>query len=134
MFPGPKSQTRNLPACRICHKGCLAHYPKHWQKTTYQRYPKAGLLCDTRTHFILAVVPERGPSSDIKHLQRALRQAQRRVRIDSLPADRLLETTSASATPSHALLAALASRNRQQYAKATARIGAACPNLLESVR
>ena len=34
---------------------------KYWQRTTYQRFPKAGVLCDTQTHLVLAVVPERGP-------------------------------------------------------------------------
>lgn len=60
---------------------------KYWQKTTYQRFPKAGLLCDTRTHLVLAVVPERGPGPDIKHFRRALSEAQTRVRIESLAAD-----------------------------------------------
>jgi len=57
------------------------------QKTTYQRFPKAGVLCDARSHLILAVMPERGPGPDIKHFRRALSEAQRRVSIDSLAAD-----------------------------------------------
>ncbi len=35
---------------------------KYWQKTTYQRFPKAGILCDTKTHLVLAVVPDAGPA------------------------------------------------------------------------
>ena len=64
-----------------------ANTGKYWQKTTYQRFPKAGILCDTRTHLVLAVVPERGPGPDIKHFRRALAEAQARVRIESLAAD-----------------------------------------------
>ena len=37
---------------------------KYWQKLTYQRFPKAGILCDCRSHLILAVVPGRGPGPD----------------------------------------------------------------------
>ena len=38
-----------------------ANTGKYWPRTTYQRFPKAGVLCDTQTHLVLAVVPERGP-------------------------------------------------------------------------
>ena len=34
-----------------------------YETTTYTRYPKAGILCDCRSHLILAVVPGRGNSS-----------------------------------------------------------------------
>lgn len=64
-----------------------ANTGKYWQKTTYQRFPKAGVLCDTRTHFILSIVPQRGPGSDAPHFQRALVEAQARVRIEALAAD-----------------------------------------------
>jgi len=60
---------------------------KYWQKTTYQRFPKAGVLCEARSHLILAIVPGRGPGPDIKHYRRALVEAQQRVSIDSLAAD-----------------------------------------------
>jgi hypothetical protein len=60
---------------------------KTWQKTTYQRFPKAGILCDCRSHLILAVVPGRGPAPDIPHFRAALDQALSRVRIDTLVAD-----------------------------------------------
>ncbi len=42
---------------------------KYWQKTTYARFPKAGLLCDCASHLILAIVPARGPGPDIKHFR-----------------------------------------------------------------
>jgi len=38
---------------------------KSEQKLTYQRFPKAGLVCDCRSHLILSVVPQRGPGPDI---------------------------------------------------------------------
>ena len=60
---------------------------KYWQRTTYQRFPKAGVLCDTQTHLVLAVVPERGPGPDGPHFERALVEAQARVRIAALAAD-----------------------------------------------
>jgi hypothetical protein len=64
-----------------------ANTGKYWQRTTYRRFPKAGLLCDATTHLVLAVVPERGPGSDAKHFRRALSEAQRRVSIETLAAD-----------------------------------------------
>ena len=60
---------------------------KNWQKTTYRRFPKAGLLCDTRSHLILAIVPGRGPGPDITHFRAALDQALSRVSIKTLAAD-----------------------------------------------
>jgi hypothetical protein len=58
-----------------------------WQKTTYRRFPKAAILCDTRSHLILAVVPSRGPAPDIMHFRKALDQALARLPIDTLLAD-----------------------------------------------
>ena len=60
---------------------------KTWQKTTYVRFPKAGILCDCQTHMILAVVPGRGPKPDIQHFRAALDQALAIVQIDTLAAD-----------------------------------------------
>lgn len=60
---------------------------KSWQKTTYGRFPKAGILCDTRTHLILAVEPGRGPGPDIKHFRAALDQARRHVTLKVVAAD-----------------------------------------------
>jgi hypothetical protein len=64
-----------------------ANTGKYWQKTTYQRFPKAGVLCDTQTHLILSVVPERGPGSDAPHFERALVEAQARIRLTAVAAD-----------------------------------------------
>jgi len=60
---------------------------KTWQKTTYTRFPKAGVLCDCRSHMILAVAPGRGPKPDIQHFRAALDQALEIVPIDALAAD-----------------------------------------------
>ena len=60
---------------------------QNWQNITYRRFPKAGILCDCRSHLILAVVPGRGPRSDMRHFRAALDQALRRVRIATLIAD-----------------------------------------------
>ena len=60
---------------------------KTWQKTTYVRFPKAGILCDCRSHMILAVVPGRGPKPDIQHFRAALDQALEIAPIDALAAD-----------------------------------------------
>jgi len=60
---------------------------KSWQKTTHQRFPKAGVVCDCRSHLILAVVPGCGPAPDIPHFRAALDQALSRVRIATLTAD-----------------------------------------------
>jgi len=64
-----------------------ANTGKYWQRLTYRTFPKAGLLCDCKSHLILAVVPGRGPSADIKHYRTALDAARRRVRIMALAAD-----------------------------------------------
>lgn len=60
---------------------------KSWQRTTYAKFPKAGILCDTKSHLILAVVPERGPGPDIGHFRPAVDQARRHVRLKALAAD-----------------------------------------------
>ena len=60
---------------------------KTWQNTVYTRFPKAGVLCDCRSHLILAVVPGRGPRPDMRHFRAALDQALGVVRIDTMAAD-----------------------------------------------
>jgi len=72
------------------------YYAKRKQKTSQKqgekrpkrrRFPKAGLVCDCDSHFILAVVPGRGPMPDDKHFRPALRKATARTTIDTLLAD-----------------------------------------------
>lgn len=60
---------------------------KYWQKLTYRTFPKAGVLCDAKSHLILSLVPGRGPGPDIKHFRRALDEGLARLRIDTLVAD-----------------------------------------------
>ena len=60
---------------------------KTWQKTFYTRFPKAGILCDCRSHLILALVPGRGPRPDMRHFRAALDQALGIIRIDAMAAD-----------------------------------------------
>ncbi|MBX7166756.1 MAG: transposase [Pirellulales bacterium] len=60
---------------------------KTWQNTTYRRFPKAGLLCDCRSHLILALVPGRGPAPDVPHFHAALDDALSRIAITTLVAD-----------------------------------------------
>ena len=57
------------------------------QKTTYSRFPKAGIACDTKSHLILAIVPAQGPGPDIKHFRSALDQARANTRLEALAAD-----------------------------------------------
>jgi len=67
-------------------KRCTAT-AKSGQKTIFRYFPKAGVLCDAKTHLVLAAVPGRGPGSDGKHFRRALTEALARVKIDALAAD-----------------------------------------------
>jgi hypothetical protein len=60
---------------------------KFWQKVTYKTFPKAGVLCDARSHLILTLVPGQGPGPDITHFRRALDEALARQPIDVLVAD-----------------------------------------------
>ena len=60
---------------------------KYWQKTTYARFPKAGVLCDCASHLILAIVPTRGPGPDIKHFRALLDQGLQRLPIDTAAFD-----------------------------------------------
>jgi hypothetical protein len=57
------------------------------QSLTYRHFPKAGIVCDCRSHLILSIVPERGPGSDSGHFQRAFDEARRRIRFAALAAD-----------------------------------------------
>lgn len=57
------------------------------QNTTYCRYPKMGVVCDCKSHFVLALVPGQGPGPDILHFRAALNQASKNARIATLAAD-----------------------------------------------
>lgn len=60
---------------------------KFWQKTTYAKFPKAGVLCDCASHMVLAIIPGRGPGPDIKHFRPLLDQALQQAPIDTLALD-----------------------------------------------
>lgn len=55
--------------------------------TTYRRFPKAGVLCDCKSHLILSITPGRGPAPDIPHFRAALDDALERQPITTLVAD-----------------------------------------------
>jgi hypothetical protein len=81
---GTGLETRHASSYYVTRR---ANTGKYWQRTTYQRFPKAGILCDCRSHLILAVVPGRGPGPDIHHFRAALDQALSRVQIAALAGD-----------------------------------------------
>ena len=56
-------------------------------RTTYRRFPKIGVVADCRSHLVLAVVHDRGPSPDVRHFRQALDQAHRRLTLTTLLAD-----------------------------------------------
>ena len=55
--------------------------------TTYRYFPKIGVVTDCRSHLVLAVVHDRGPSPDVRHFRRALDQAHQRLNLTTLLAD-----------------------------------------------
>lgn len=55
--------------------------------TTYRRFPKAGVLCDCKSHLILSITPGRGPAPDVPHFRTALDDALSRQPIATLVAD-----------------------------------------------
>lgn len=55
--------------------------------TTYKHFPKIGVVTDCKSHLVLAVVHDRGPSPDVRHYRRALDQARNRLAITTLLAD-----------------------------------------------
>jgi Transposase DDE domain len=58
-----------------------------WQETLYSRFPKLALVCDCSNHMTLALDTTRGPSPDIRHFFRLLRQAASDFSIKNLVAD-----------------------------------------------
>jgi hypothetical protein len=60
---------------------------KEYQMTTYTRYPKVGIICDTSNHLVLCGVPTRGPGPDILHYFKAIDEVVKQKKIDTLVAD-----------------------------------------------
>lgn len=58
-----------------------------YQTTTYSRFPKAGIVCDTNNHLVLAGIPGRGPSPDQWHYKEALKEMTVQTKIKTLLAD-----------------------------------------------
>ncbi len=61
--------------------------PSQYQKTTYTRYPKVGLVCDCANHLILSGVTGRGPGPDIVHYNEAVKEAALQRPFNTLLAD-----------------------------------------------
>ncbi len=61
--------------------------PSQYQKTTYARYPKVGLVCDCANHLILSGVTGRGPGPDIVHYNEAIKEAVKQRPLKTLLAD-----------------------------------------------
>lgn len=55
--------------------------------TTYRHFPKIGVVADCRSHLVLALVHDRGPSPDVRHFRRALDKAHKRLSLTTLLAD-----------------------------------------------
>jgi hypothetical protein len=53
----------------------------------YRRFPKLGLVCDTRSHFILAARASQGPQPDFGDFEPLLREAQARAMPKAVAAD-----------------------------------------------
>lgn len=58
-----------------------------YQTTTYTRFPKVGICCDTKSHLILVGIPGRGPSPDQWHYKEALKEMTAQAKITTLLAD-----------------------------------------------
>ena len=58
-----------------------------WKKMAYHRYPKLSLVCEVRTHFVLAARAGSGPRPDIDEFRDLLRDARRRCRPRCILAD-----------------------------------------------
>lgn len=90
---GTGFETRHISAYFVKRRerACKTGY----QTTTYTRYPYAELVCDCRTHFVLAVLTGRGPASDIPFFPAALQQTVRRIPVRILLADAGFDSESA---------------------------------------
>jgi hypothetical protein len=58
-----------------------------WKKVVYHRYPKLGVVCDIKSHFIFAYEARRGPKPDIDEFKATIQQALTRIRITTILAD-----------------------------------------------
>jgi hypothetical protein len=58
-----------------------------WKTVTYHRYPKLGVVCDVKNHFIFAYEARRGPKPDINEFRSTVEQALERIRMTTILAD-----------------------------------------------
>jgi Transposase DDE domain len=63
------------------------HVTGPWKTVVYHRYPKLGLVCDIRCHFILAARAGRGPRPDVDEFQPLVGEALRWMRLARINAD-----------------------------------------------
>ncbi len=98
----PRSRKKRRPRVKrsaVDSSGFEAHHISHyfvrrrakggkrWQTTTYKRFPKLAVVCDCSNHMVLAAWAGRGPGADITHFEQIVRQADARVRMETLLAD-----------------------------------------------
>jgi len=57
------------------------------QTTTYKRFPKLGLTCDTSSHIITGAHASRGPSVDVIYFKKLITEALKTIPIGTLLAD-----------------------------------------------
>ena len=63
------------------------HVAGSWKTVIYHRYPKLGLICDIRCHFILAAHAGRGPRPDVDEFRPLVGEALRWMRLARINAD-----------------------------------------------
>lgn len=82
---GTGFETRHISAyfVRRRERACKTGY----QTTTYTRYPYAQLVCDCRSHLVVAVETGRGPGPDLPYFEPILQQTADRVPVATLLAD-----------------------------------------------
>ncbi len=59
---------------RRCGRGQKKLKNPLYQTTSYTKFPKLAIICDCKTHMILAAWPTRGPSPDVHQLDKLLSQ------------------------------------------------------------
>jgi hypothetical protein len=62
------------------------------ERTTYTRFPKVGVVCDTENHLVLSGFPEQGPQFDRTHYVPGLRDALKQKHVHTLLADAVYDS------------------------------------------
>lgn len=58
-----------------------------WKSMVYHRYPKLSVVCETASHFVLALRAGRGPRPDVDEFRELISEAQQRARLSLVLAD-----------------------------------------------